>query len=121
MYAWGQAGMAGGMFNNPQQMAVASDGTMYVADSGNHRVQKFLPRRQRNALGTSPLVGPTRPVLQPDNRVGDPDELPPAQGLPDATSPASGAAPFATGLPTGAPTPASAPASSATPSTRVLL
>lgn len=85
MYAWGQPGVAGGMFNNPQQAAIASDATMYVADSGNHRVQKFLPRRKRTT-STSPLVGPTRPVFQPDNRVGDPDQLPPAQGLPEIES-----------------------------------
>ena len=82
MYAWGTAGMAANMFNNPQQLAIASTGEMYVADAGNNRVQKFNPRK-RNAVNSAlPIVGPTRPVFQSDPRTGNPDTLPPAQGLP---------------------------------------
>ncbi|HIB69548.1 MAG TPA: hypothetical protein EYO33_31825, partial [Phycisphaerales bacterium] len=82
LYKWGQKGQAGGMFDNPQQIAVTSEGVIFVADAGNHRIQKFMPR-QKNLLNTqAPIVGPTRPVYQPDDRPGDPGNLPPAQGLP---------------------------------------
>ena len=80
-------GAAGGMFNNPQQIAVTSEGVVFIADSGNHRIQKFLPRK-KNLLNTqAPIVGPTRPVFQQDDRPGDPGSLPPAQGMPDAAPP----------------------------------
>lgn len=82
MYAWGGAGVTGGMFNNPQQVAVASDGTMYIADTGNNRVQVFLPRKRSGTNSALPIVGPTRPVFQADPRTGNPDTLPPSQGLP---------------------------------------
>jgi DNA-binding beta-propeller fold protein YncE len=113
MYAWGSPGMAPGMFNNPQQLAIASDGTMYVADAGNNRVQKFLPRRRSSTNSTLPIVGPTRPVFQADPRTGNPDTLPPSQGLPGDSSGGNGAVPpaAATALPVtgaeaeGSPTP----------------
>jgi len=40
---WGGKGSGDGQFNGPLGVAVASDGSGYVADSGNHRGQKFLP------------------------------------------------------------------------------
>jgi DNA-binding beta-propeller fold protein YncE len=39
--SWGQAGSLIGQFRDPEGIAVAPDGTLYVADTGNHRVQKF--------------------------------------------------------------------------------
>ena len=33
--------MGDGQFNAPAGVAVASDGSVYVTDSGNHRIQKF--------------------------------------------------------------------------------
>ena len=90
LYMWGQGGAAGGMFNNPQQIAVTSEGVVFIADSGNHRVQKFLPRK-KNLLNTqAPIVGPTRPVFQQDDRPGDPGSLPPAQGVPESTDQGGG-------------------------------
>lgn len=36
-------GTAAGQLSFPRNMAVAADGTVYVADSGNHRIQVFAP------------------------------------------------------------------------------
>ncbi len=40
---FGSDGTAEGSFTNPRGIAVAPDGSIYVADSRNHRVQKFSP------------------------------------------------------------------------------
>lgn len=39
--AWGSYGSAAGQFDTPAGVAVGDDGSVYVADSNNHRVQKF--------------------------------------------------------------------------------
>ncbi len=39
--AWGSEGQGPGEFTNPDGVAVAPDGTVYVLDAGNHRVQAF--------------------------------------------------------------------------------
>ena len=39
--AFGQIGTKEGDFTSPRAMAFAQDGTFYVADSGNHRIQHF--------------------------------------------------------------------------------
>ena len=41
MNAIGVGGSAIGQFNAPRGMAIAADGSIYVADSKNHRIQKF--------------------------------------------------------------------------------
>jgi peptidylamidoglycolate lyase len=41
---WGAPGSAANALNNPHGYAVAPDGTLYIADSFNERVQKFVPR-----------------------------------------------------------------------------
>ena len=38
---WGSIGPAAGQFQSPHSIAVAADGSIYVADGFNHRVQKF--------------------------------------------------------------------------------
>ena len=38
---WGLYGVGHGQFSNPKGVAVASDGSVYVADADNHRIQKF--------------------------------------------------------------------------------
>lgn len=38
---WGDYGSADGQFNYPHGIAAASDGSVYVADTYNHRIQKF--------------------------------------------------------------------------------
>jgi len=39
-------GTGDGQFRNPDSVAVATDGSVYVGDTGNHRIQRF------NAAGT---------------------------------------------------------------------
>src|SRR5438876_663229 len=38
---WGSQGTGNGQFKNPSYVAVDSSGNVYVADSGNNRIQKF--------------------------------------------------------------------------------
>ena len=38
---WGTPGEGDGEFNRPAAVAVASDGSVYVSDWFNHRIQKF--------------------------------------------------------------------------------
>jgi len=40
---WGSLGAAQGQLNAPKGLAVGPDGNIYVADSGNHRIQVFNP------------------------------------------------------------------------------
>jgi len=39
--AWGSAGSGDGQFNSPGGVAVEGGGSVYVADAGNYRIQKF--------------------------------------------------------------------------------
>jgi DNA-binding beta-propeller fold protein YncE len=49
---WGTAGAAPNQFQGPRGVAVSSIGEIYVADSDNHRIQKF-------AEGVTPSVAST--------------------------------------------------------------
>ncbi|MCL4393695.1 MAG: 6-bladed beta-propeller, partial [Chloroflexi bacterium] len=41
LYAWGGRGSGDGQFFSPTGVVVDKDGNVYVADTGNHRIQKF--------------------------------------------------------------------------------
>ena len=41
-YAWGVGGMVLGKMNSPRGVATDDSGNIYVADTGNNRIQKFL-------------------------------------------------------------------------------
>ncbi len=41
---WGQSGKCNGEFNNPKGIYVDSRGYVYIADTGNHRIQVFAPQ-----------------------------------------------------------------------------
>ena len=41
LFEWGQAGAGDGQFNEPSGVAIDSAGNLYVADTANHRIQKF--------------------------------------------------------------------------------
>ncbi|MBN2084785.1 MAG: glycosyltransferase family 39 protein [Anaerolineales bacterium] len=41
---WGQAGPEPGSLQRPRAIAAAPDGSVYVADTGNHRIQHFDPQ-----------------------------------------------------------------------------
>jgi streptogramin lyase len=40
-YIWGSSGAGNGQFNNPSGICADNYGNIYVADTGNHRIQKF--------------------------------------------------------------------------------
>jgi DNA-binding beta-propeller fold protein YncE len=42
LHIWGRAGSYAGQFHHPGGIAVAPDGTIYVSDTENHRVQRLL-------------------------------------------------------------------------------
>ena len=49
----GHAGAKPGEFNNPWSIAFDSKGNLYVADSQNHRVQKFIRKKQGRSLAST--------------------------------------------------------------------
>lgn len=55
---WGSNGTGDGQFMAPRNLAVGPDGSIYVADSGNHRIQVFDPQgnfiTKWGSMGTEP-------------------------------------------------------------------
>lgn len=52
---WGMTGSAPGLFDNPHQFAVDAQGSLYIADAWNNRLQKFVPKPNAD---TSRLMTP---------------------------------------------------------------
>ena len=65
---WGTQGTGDGQFREPEGVAVASDGSVYVADTRNHCIQKFLELADRSIVvdGTGVLdeVNKQQPELR---------------------------------------------------------
>jgi peptidylamidoglycolate lyase len=53
---WGTVGNLPGQMNNPHSFSVDSDGNLFIANTANHRVDKYIPK---------PNADPTRLVGQP--------------------------------------------------------
>ena len=71
---WGRRGGAAGQLRQPGGLAVARDGTLYVADTGNHQIQVFgqdgtwKERWGERGAGESGLLRPRGVVLGLDER-----------------------------------------------------
>ena len=55
--SWGGEGNGEGEFSHPEGIAVAPDGSVYVVDSGNHRIQRFTAAGAFAAQWGSPGTG----------------------------------------------------------------
>jgi tripartite motif-containing protein 71 len=71
---WGSDGTGDGQFNYPYGVALDSSGNVYVADSGNNRVQKFnsdgtfISKWGSKGIGDGQFkdaVGPLRTAVDP--------------------------------------------------------
>ncbi len=58
LLTWGAQGVENGQFKDPHGLAVDAEGHVYVADSGNHRLQKFGPDGEFLAAWGSQGNGP---------------------------------------------------------------
>ncbi len=72
----GPLGLGDGQFNEPWGIAVAADGSVYVADTWNHRIQRFSPDGmflgawgQFGQAGPARFYGPRDVALGPDGRI----------------------------------------------------
>jgi len=62
---WGSYGSGDGQFNAPRGVAVDGSGSVYVADSSNHRIQKF-------AVSSQPLPGSGQLPCPAKGKAGQP-------------------------------------------------
>jgi len=73
--AWGSPGSAGSLLSAPNGIAADADGNVYVADTGNHRIQKFDGHGHYlmgwGGYGTAPLKfnTPTGVAVSPDGNL----------------------------------------------------
>ena len=66
---WGTYGSGDGQFINPGGIAIAPDGSIYAADSGNHRIQKMITVTSEYITET--LFETTLPINQPASATQD--------------------------------------------------
>lgn len=72
---WGSNGPADGQFITPRNLAVSPDGLVYVADSGNHRIQvfdqngNFMYKWGSNGAGAGQFNEPWGIAVAPDGNV----------------------------------------------------
>jgi DNA-binding beta-propeller fold protein YncE len=66
---FGSEGDAPGQFHDPCGIAVGADGSLYVADTWNHRIQKFTAKGIFVAQWTAGLYGPRGIALDRAGRV----------------------------------------------------
>ena len=72
---WGQRGTGDGEFDRPSGIALDSDGNVYVADSGNNRIQKFtstgvfLDKWGEEGNGEGQFTNPQRIAVDSRNNI----------------------------------------------------
>lgn len=70
---WGSTGVGDGQFNGPRGLDVAPDGTLLVADSRNHRIQRF--DSQGNFKGAFGTFGKVDDNTAGPNKLNEPWDL----------------------------------------------
>ena len=89
---WGSFGSGDGQFNEPDGVAIDASGNVYVADTGNNRIQKFdssrhLPRPSGAATAPATASSATRRAWPPTPRATSTSPTPATTGSRSSTPP----------------------------------